>query len=106
MPIIFYGKMNTFNSIYFFDFGVGLGAGQYKTRSNWETFQDTTLTTVYNKESNLGFNLKSFFKIYLSPHVNFGLEYDYSGVKGIVNVQKKEEIIYFTDLMLSVGFLF
>ncbi len=101
--IPFYGKINTFNSIYYFDVGMGLGLGQFKTSSNYKTYQ--TASEAYEQEANSGFDGRVFFKFHFTQNFNFGFEYSYTGLKAIMSADKKETMIYYNDLMIGIGFL-
>ncbi|MAZ49369.1 MAG: hypothetical protein CME65_12480 [Halobacteriovoraceae bacterium] len=103
--IPFYGKINTFNQIFFFDWGVGFGVGQFQTEGNWETF-DQDVGLKYTTDQDTGFNLRSFAKFYTRNNLTFGIEYNLTGVDTIKDPQGKSAYLYFADIMASVGYIF
>ena len=104
--IPFYGKVNTFNKIFFFDWGVGLGFGQFDTAGNYATFQQKNVSLTLVEESDMGFNFRSFFKFYLGESMTMGFEYNLSGVQTILSQDETKEILYYNDIMGSIGYIF
>lgn len=70
----FYGKINTFNQIFYFDWSFGLGTGQYIMESNLDTAQLKT-RDVYKSETYTPVQLKTNFKFHLNRSVHLGIEY-------------------------------
>lgn len=70
----FYGKINTFNKIIYFDWSFGLGIGQFTTESNGETANDPNANT-YIEESHMAILTKSIFKVHLNDRFHINLEY-------------------------------
>lgn len=103
--IPFYGKINTFNRIFFFDWGVGVGVGQFNTEGNWETF-DQNEGLVFSQDQDNGFNLRSFAKFYGGDHFTFGIEYNLTGIDTIKDPEGKSAYLFFADIMGSVGYIF
>lgn len=63
----FYGKINTFNKIFYLDWGFGLGVLQVQTEDNTEPFIiDPTSADVFQTESRTGFLLKTQIKWHLN----------------------------------------
>ena len=104
--IPFYGKINTFNEILFFDWGLGFGVGQFETQGNYKTFLIKNKNITYVDETDTGFNLKSYVKFYTRSRVTMGFEYNLMGVDTIKDPQGKSDIHYYTDIMATVGYLF
>ncbi len=104
--IPFYGKINTFNKIFFFDWGVGFGIGQFDTAGNYETFDDPAVSFTLKEESDTGFNFRSYVKFYTRSNWTMGFEYNLSGVSTIKSDAEKKEMLYFTDIMGTVGYIF
>ncbi|MBT7609383.1 MAG: hypothetical protein HN576_06490 [Bacteriovoracaceae bacterium] len=103
--IPFYGKLNMLNKILYMDWGIGIGAGQFTSKSNYKTFEDTS-PFLLQPEDNVGINIRSFFKFYMSRKWNFGFEYHSTGVQAITSSALNEEIIWFNDVMLTIGYMF
>lgn len=104
--IPFYGKINTFNKIFFFDWGVGLGFGQFDTAGNYKTFLQKNISITYEEESDTGFNFRSFFKFYIGKNTTMGFEYNLTGVQTILNQDESKEILYYNDITASIGYMF
>ena len=104
--IPFYGKINTFNKIFFFDVGVGLGFGQFDTAGNYKTFLQKNISITLLEEADTGFNLRAFVKFYIGQNFTMGFEYNLSGVQTILSQEETKEILYYNDIIGSVGYLF
>lgn len=104
--IPFYGKINIFDQILFFDWGLGIGFGQFQTQGNYKTFLVKNKTITFEQETDTGFNLKSYFKFYTKSRMTFGVEYNLSGVNTIKSPDETKEYLYFADIIGSVGYIF
>jgi outer membrane beta-barrel protein len=69
----FYGKINTFNQIYYFDWSFGVGTGAYKMESNLETAELKT-ENRFEDENYTPIQLKTTFKFHINKSLNIGLE--------------------------------
>ncbi|MBT4792814.1 MAG: hypothetical protein HON90_14660 [Halobacteriovoraceae bacterium] len=104
--IPFYGKINTFNKIFFFDWGLGLGFGQFDTSGNYETFDKKNLSITFKDEVDTGFNLRSFAKFYIGQSMTMGFEYNLTGVETIKSIDGSKEILYYNDIIGTIGYIF
>lgn len=104
--IPFYGKINTFNRIFFFDWGLGLGVGQFETQGNYKTFNDRNVPLTYEKSNDMGMNIRSYFKFFTMSNMTFGFEYNLTGVQTIRSPDGSEDILWYTDIMASIGYMF
>ena len=104
--IPFYGKINTFNKILFFDWGIGLGVGQFDTAGNYQTFLQKNISITFVEEQDTGFNFRSFFKFYIGKSFTMGFEYNLTGVQTILKQDETKEILYFNDIIGTIGYLF
>lgn len=104
--IPFYGKINTFNKIFFFDWGFGFGLGQFDTAGNYKTFLQKNVSITYETQTDTGFNFRSFAKFYTRSNMTFGIEYNLTGVNTILNQDGSEEILYYNDIIGTIGYLF
>ncbi len=102
----FYGKINTFNKIHYFDWGIGAGIGQFSLSDNSQTFNATNKNLTFQESSSIGFGCKSFFKFYATENINFTLEYDLSGFSAITTNSGEESFVLFNDILLSMGWVF
>ncbi len=71
----FYGKINTFNKIIYFDWSFGLGLGQIHTESNATTVSSSSTADIYQDEKNLAILGKTAFRIHATKNIHVGLEY-------------------------------
>ena len=106
----FYGKINTFNRIYYFDWSFGLGYGKINAESNRKTVDDTNKQSTYDKESYNAAVWKTNVKFHLNEnwHVNVEwMQQHYRGKGPNKNGQEaKDKLRQNQDLILSVGFSF
>lgn len=61
----FYGKVNTFNRIFYFDWGFGLGLASLQTESNIKTVTTPTLPNSYTNESFMALSYKTYLKFHV-----------------------------------------
>lgn len=103
----FYGKINTFNQIYYFDWSFGAGYAQVNTESNIKSVRIDDAPNKYEAKTYSGAALKTKFKFHVSEHVHVGVEYmnTYYMAPGPKN-PKSDRLRTNTDLIFSVGFSF
>lgn len=70
----FYGKINTFNHIYYFDWSFGIGTGVYNMESNLDT-AELKDEDRYDEESYTPIQLKSNLKFHLNKNLHLGVEF-------------------------------
>lgn len=101
----FYGKINTFNQIFYFDWSFGAGIAQVNTESNIKSVRIDDAPNTYDKENYTGAILKTNFKFHLSENVHLGVEYmnTYYMAPGPKD-PKSDKLRTNTDLIFSVGF--
>ena len=101
----FYGKINTFNQIYYFDWSFGAGVSKINAESNLKTVTQTNVPNNYAKENYTGAVLKTKVKFHLTENVHLGLEYmnTYYNAPGPKN-PKSDKLRTNTDVVFSVGF--
>jgi outer membrane beta-barrel protein len=106
----FYGKVNTFNKIVYFDWTFGLGAGVLNTESNATTVADTTHAKVYSSEKYNAFIGKTEFSVHLSKnlHLGIGILTNFYNAPGptINNQAGKSSLRNNIDSVLSIGVSF
>ena len=71
----FYGKINTFNSIVYFDWSFGAGYAQVRTQSNLKSVTSSSAQNTYDNETNSGAYLKSAVKFHLNQNWHVGVEW-------------------------------
>ena len=73
----FYGKINTFNKIIYFDWSFGLGGGMIWGRDNAETIASQRVAERYEDTANTALMVKSLVRVYITRRFNVSLEYHY-----------------------------
>lgn len=106
----FYGKINTFNKIIYFDWSFGLGLGQIQTESNANTVGNDLTADIFQDESNMVLLGKTAFRIHATKNVHVGIEYhrDHYRAPGptINSVPGTEKWRSNSELVFSIGFSF
>lgn len=69
----FYGKINTFNKIYYFDWSFGVGSGSYLMESNLKTSVSKT-EDRFETETYTPLQLKTSFKFHIKKNLHLGVE--------------------------------
>jgi outer membrane beta-barrel protein len=102
----FYGKINTFNQIFYFDWSFGAGLAKVNGESNRKSVKQGDVITYYTKESYNGAVLKTNMKFHVSEHWHLGVEYmnTYFMAPGPRSSQPKLRTN--TDVILTVGYSF
>jgi outer membrane beta-barrel protein len=102
----FYGKINTFNQIIYFDLIIGAGISSLKSRANLG-LSDENPNAEKESENQIGGVSKLELKIYVNEHWNIGTYlqslYYKSEAPRVVN---KKEIKTNNDLVVYTGFSF
>jgi len=101
----FYGKINTFNRIFYFDWSFGAGVAQIDASSNLKNVSNTASQTQYDKERYTGAVLKTNVKFHITENIHIGAEYmnTYYRAPGPSN-PNSDKLRTNTDIILSVGF--
>lgn len=102
----FYGKVNTFNRIYYFDWSFGAGIAQVETQNNLRTsLAGPLVPTHFDTEKTTGGYAKTSLKFHVNENWNIGLGYQgtfYKGASPQSPNTKKWKLN--SDVFLSVGF--
>lgn len=106
----FYGKINTFNKIIYFDWSFGLGLGQIQTESNALTVSNENTADIYNDEKNTAILAKTALRIHATKNIHVGIEYfrdsyrapgpTVNGIPGSDKWRTNSEVVF------SLGFSF
>lgn len=102
----FYGKINTFNKIYYFDFSFGLGISKIDAESNRTAFQANSNNDLYEKEDYIGVMSKAQMRLYFNESWSTDLEYLNHSYKANSGLNDTEKIRNNADLILSIGYSF
>lgn len=68
----FYGKINTFNKIFYFDWSFGAGPAFIDAESNIDSASDSSLINQYKSETFTGLKLKTDFKFHFTEQFHVG----------------------------------
>ncbi len=103
----FYGKINTFNQIFYFDWSFGVGYSRINAESNVLNVDDKATANQFDEEDYNAISLKSTFTFHINQSINFNIDYVNSmtqenGPKDL-NTKKLKNT---GDIVLSVGFSF
>ncbi len=103
----FYGKINTFNKIFYFDWSFAIGPALIKSESNVNTVANVALSGVYEDESYTGAIFKTGLKFYINKRFHVGLEFmnTHYYAPGPQNTSK-DILRADSDVLLSVGISF
>lgn len=106
----FYGKINTFNKIIYFDWSFGLGLGQITTESNATTVSSSTTADIYSDEKYMAILAKTSFRIHATKNVHVGLEYHRDSYRApgptVRGIPGSERWRNNSEFVLSIGFSF
>ncbi|MCB9092128.1 MAG: outer membrane beta-barrel domain-containing protein [Halobacteriovoraceae bacterium] len=103
----FYGKVNTFNKIFYFDWGFGLGLASLDAESNIDTVGDPNIESVFKSESYTGLAYKTDFKVHLSKDYHATIEIrNFSFMAPGPRDPSSDELRSHTDFMIGFGVKF
>jgi outer membrane beta-barrel protein len=103
----FYGKINTFNQIFYFDWSFGAGVTMIDAESSLKTATSSLKVNTYDRETYTGAVLKTNLKFHLQENIHLGVEYmnTYYMAPSPAN-PKQDKLRTNTDIIVSVGFSF
>ncbi len=103
----FYGKINTFNKIFYFDWSFSAGISQIEMESNLNTVTQASVQSKFEKEKVTGAHVKTGLKIHLDKNWSVGVEYmnNYFNSPKPSN-PKKDKLNINSDVIFNVGFSF
>lgn len=102
----FYGKVNLFNSIFYFDWGFGAGLGKAKLFSNEKTFTQSNVPLTLIESNPTAYSLKTYFKFYAFENINFGIQYDLTFFEAVINSSGTKEMVNINDINFTIGYMF
>lgn len=101
----FYGKINTFNQIFYFDWSFGAGLTSLKTDSNLKSARLTNAPNRYAAENYTGAVLKTNVKFHLSENVHISIEYMNTYYRApSAKSPNTDNLRTNTDIITSIGF--
>ncbi len=114
----FYGKINTFNKIFYFDWGFGLGGAYLQTASNLKTVGDNGLAERFDDETQTAIAVKTDFKVRITKNWHLNTEIKIFWFTGDTvgkvhlpaelkeNLPGNKKITDFYDFMIGIGYTF
>lgn len=106
----FYGKINTFNKIFYFDWSIGAGLGSVKTESNAKNAGNPDNADEFESESYAAAVIKTSLRFHATESIHIDLQYMRTSYKApgptIEGVAGEEKFRSNSDLVLSIGFSF
>lgn len=106
----FYGKINTFNKIFYFDWSFGAGLGKINNESNATTVSNTSIANTYSKESETSIIAKTQLQFHASKNVQIGFDLimnNYKAPGPTINGRAGADKLRNTyDGMITIGFSF
>lgn len=106
----FYGKINTFNKIFYFDWSFGLGLGKINTESNASTVGTPSMANNYSNESYTSIIGKTELTFHTTKNVHISLGVIMNNYKApgptINNQTGVSKMRNNLDSIISIGFSF
>lgn len=106
----FYGKINTFNKIFYFDWSFGLGLGKVSSSSNAASVSNPLMANVYQNESYTSVIAKTGLSFHATKNIHIGLDlimnnYKAPGptINGNAGAEKRRSN---TDAVITLGVSF
>lgn len=102
----FYGKINTFNQIIYFDWAFGAGVAQIEGESNLKSVKLGDVKTFFKNERFTGAVLKTNLKFHLTENWHISAEYMNTYYQAAGPRSPTKKLRTNTDVILAVGFSF
>jgi len=106
----FYGKVNTFNKIFYFDWNFGLGVTKINAQTNASTVANPNTSDQFQTESYTGVAYKTGLRFHASEHIHIGIDYFRQSYQApgptLNNVPGSDKWRHNSDVIFSVGFSF
>jgi outer membrane beta-barrel protein len=103
----FYGKINTFNKIFYFDWSFGVGIGDMQSESNLRSVMNPSQPNVFRGEHYNPLLLKTGLKFHLNRQLHLGIEYQNTNFEaGSPKAPSKNEWRQSNDLIINIGVSF
>ncbi len=106
----FYGKINTFNKIFYFDWSFGLGLGKIEAKSNAKTVSTPAIANQYEKESYTSLVAKTGVTFHASKNLHLGIDLLMNNYRApgptIGGVEPKTKLRNNMDAIVTIGVSF
>lgn len=103
----FYGKVNTFNKIFYFDWYFGAGTGSMTMESNLESVVNPDIKSKFETEHYTPVLLKTGVKVHINRRIHLGVElFNNNFQAGSAEKPKSKKWKQSNDLIFSLGVSF
>ncbi|MCK5884083.1 MAG: outer membrane beta-barrel domain-containing protein [Bacteriovoracaceae bacterium] len=102
----FYGKINTFNHIFYFDWSFGVGPAILSAESNRKTVLDPASSGSYESEKYIGAQIKTTLKFHINSNWHLGINLSNTTFDAPGPIDNTKKLRHTRDAMLSIGFSF
>jgi outer membrane beta-barrel protein len=101
----FYGKINTFNQIFYFDWSFGAGVSNIAAQSNIKTASKSNVVNSYNNENYAGGVVKTNLKFHITENIHLAVEYMNTYYRAAsAKSPNTKNLRTNTDVITSIGF--
>jgi outer membrane beta-barrel protein len=101
----FYGKINTFNLIYYINWSFGVGYTSFDTSNNYDAWVNNSSTDYFTDRKRSGFVAKTQVRWFLDDWLTVNLDYTGYWFKDREPTeQATEDYRNFSDFLFSIGF--
>lgn len=106
----FYGKINTFNKIFYFDWNLGLGVGKLNTSSNAKSVANQAQANTYTDEKYTSVIAKTGLSFHATKNIHIGVDLIMNNYKApgptINGATPSSKLRQNTDAILTIGVSF
>lgn len=107
----FYGKINTFNKIFYFDWSIGAGVTNLKAQSNARTVSNPDVSNVFEEEEDLTAGvIKTGVRFHATENMHIGIDFKRTQYRaeGVIldDVPAEKSWRGHNEIIFSLGFSF
>jgi outer membrane beta-barrel protein len=102
----FYGKVNTFNKIFYVDWYFGVGAGVINYEDNKDTVDDPDENTTYESRQTSFNNVKTGIKAFMGDNSYINFEYNDQYYRTTDPGEQTSSLKSHGEVLFGVGFIF
>lgn len=102
----FYGKMNTFNKIFYFDWYIGAGVVKIDAESNINTVANANAQSTFTKEKYTGGLLKTGIRFYIDRKTFAGFEFQSTHYQARSPLTQAKSMRANSDIIFIIGISF
>jgi outer membrane beta-barrel protein len=102
----FYGKINTFNKIFYIDWYFGVGGGTMEIEDNQETVDNPGIKSTFKSEKKSYNNVKTGIKAFMGKNSYLNFEYNDQYYKTKDPGEQNSTLKNNNEVVLGIGFIF